>query len=86
MIIKDVELKTWGNSKALRIGKDEMAALGLSDKQLGLRMVVENGKIILTPKKSYPETIEELFADYDGTALSDEDRYEWDEPVGRELL
>ena len=28
-----------------------MAALGLSDKQLGLRMVVDNGKIVLTPKK-----------------------------------
>lgn len=86
MIIKDVELKTWGNSKALRIGKDEMAALGLSEKQLGLRIVVENGKIILTPRKSYPETVDELFADYDGSALSDEDRYEWGEPVGRGLL
>ncbi|MDT2661254.1 toxin-antitoxin system, antitoxin component, AbrB family protein [Enterococcus hulanensis] len=73
MIIKDVELKTWGNSKALRIGKDEMAALGLSDKQLGLRMVVDNGKIVLTPKKNHHEIIDELFADYDGTALNADD-------------
>ncbi|OTO15405.1 MULTISPECIES: toxin-antitoxin system, antitoxin component, AbrB family protein [Enterococcus] len=63
-----------------------MAALGLSDKQLGLRMVVDNDKIVLTPKKNHPETIDELFADYDGTALNANDRYEWDEPVGRELL
>lgn len=44
-------------------------------------MVIDNGKIVLTPKKNHPETIDELFADYDGTALNADDRYEWDEPV-----
>lgn len=86
MLIKDSELKTWGNSKALRIGKEELAALGLSDKQLGITMIVENGKITIVPKTKYPDTLEELFSEYDGAALNSDDRYEWDEPVGREIL
>lgn len=86
MLIKDSELKTWGNSKALRIGKEELAALGLSDKQLGITMIVENGKITIVPKTKYPDTLEELFSGYDGAALNSDDRYEWDEPVGREIL
>lgn len=52
MLIKDTELKTWGNSKALRIGKDELAALGLSDKQLAITLIVENGKITIVPKRN----------------------------------
>jgi antitoxin MazE len=86
MLIKDSELKTWGNSKALRIGKEELAALGLSDQQLAITMIVENGKITILPKTKFPETLEELFAGYDGAALNSDDRYEWDEPVGREIL
>jgi len=86
MLIKNTELKTWGNSKALRIGKDELAALGLSDKQLAITLIVENGKITIVPKTKYPESLEELFAGYDGVALSPDDRYEWDEPVGREII
>jgi antitoxin MazE len=86
MLIKDTELKTWGNSKALRIGKDELAALGLSDKQLAITLIVENGKILRCPKTKYPQTLDELFAGYDGAALTPDDRYEWDEPVGREII
>lgn len=86
MLIKESELKTWGNSKALRIGKEELAALGLSDKQLTITMIVENGKITIVPRTKYPETLEELFAGFDGKTLIANDRYEWDEPVGRELL
>ena len=86
MLIKDTELKTWGNSKAIRIGKDELAALGLSDKQLAITLIVENGKITIVPKTKYPQTLDELFAGYDGAALTPDDRYEWDEPVGREII
>lgn len=86
MTVKDVELKKWGNSKGLIIGKEEMTALGLSEGHLGLTMVVEDGKIILTAREKYPQTLEELFDSYNGTSLDDEDRYKWDSPVGRELL
>jgi antitoxin MazE len=86
MLIKDIELKKWGNTRAVRIGKAEYSELGLSENQVNFTMVVENGKIILTPKKDYPGTLDELFAGYDGAALSSDDRYDWGEPVGREII
>jgi len=86
LLIKDIELKKWGNSRAVRIGKAEYSELGLSENQVNFTMVVENGKIILTPRKDHPETLEELFSDFEGARLNDNDRYEWDEPVGREFL
>lgn len=42
-------------------------------------MVIDNGQIILTPKRKFPETIEELFADYEGEPLNVDDKFDWEE-------
>lgn len=49
-------------------------------------MVIDKDQIILTPKKKYPHTVEELFAEYEGNPLGSEDKFDWDEPKGREYL
>lgn len=60
--------------------------MNLSDQLSSITMVVEEaGKIILKPKLHYPESLDEFFADYDGNELRNNDRFEWDKPVGREL-
>ena len=46
-------------------------------------MTVDNGQIILTPKKNYPDTLEELFADYDGKPLDSANKFDCGESVGR---
>lgn len=86
MIIKDIELKKWGNSQGIRIGKEELAEIGEFDTDVTFQMVAGDGKITLIPKKKYPTTLDELFEDYDSTPLSKEDKYDWDEPQGREIL
>lgn len=86
MLIKEIELKKWGNSQGIRIGKEELKELGETDDNTVFTMVIEEGRIILTPKKKYPHTLEELFADYDGSPLGSEDKFDWGEARGRELL
>ena len=49
-------------------------------------MTIDKGQIILTPKKNYLNTLEELFADYDGSPLDSEDKFDWGDSLGRELL
>ncbi|WEB30005.1 hypothetical protein PUW56_14485 (plasmid) [Enterococcus faecalis] len=48
-------------------------------------MVIRQGQIILTPKTTFPNTLEELFSDYKGGDLN-ETEYDWGSPVGEELL
>lgn len=74
------------NSKVLRIGKDKLVALGLSDKKLAITLIDENGKITIVPKTKYPETLDELFAGYNREILSSDDRYQWDDPVRSEII
>ena len=49
-------------------------------------MVVTEGKIVLTPKNKKPETLDELFANYEGEPLGKEDKYEWGNMQGREII
>ncbi|MGG5318974.1 AbrB/MazE/SpoVT family DNA-binding domain-containing protein [Enterococcus sp. AZ072] len=86
MIIKDIELKKWGNSQGIRIGKEELAEIGEFDTNVTFKMVAGDGKITLIPKKEYPTTLDELFEDYDSTPLGREDKYDWDDSQGREIL
>ncbi len=86
MLIKDISLTKWGNSHGLRIGNDILKELNVENDQLEFRVEVKEEKIILTPKKVYPQTLNELFADYEGTPLDKEDKYDWGESVGREIL
>lgn len=86
MLIKEISLKKWGNSQGLRFTKEELELLGETDGNVTFQMIVEKGKITLTPIKKMPQTLDDLFADYNGEPLGEEDRYEWDELVGRELI
>lgn len=86
MFIKETKLKKWGNSYGIRIGKEELKALGYPEEDVVFTMTVDNGQITLTPKKKYPVTLEELFAEYDGKPLGSEDKFDWGEPAERELL
>lgn len=86
MLVRKVELKKWGNSQGIRIGKDELDELGLNRESTIFEMTVEEGKITLVPQKEYPETLEELFADYTGEPLPKEDRFDWGEAVGKEQI
>lgn len=86
MFVKEIKLKKWGNSQGIRIGKEELKELGHLNGEVVFTMVIDNGQILLTPKKKYPDTLEELFADYNGNPLGTEDKFEWGESVGRELL
>ncbi|EGP4894982.1 toxin-antitoxin system, antitoxin component, AbrB family protein [Enterococcus faecium] len=87
MLVKEIEMKKWGNSQGVRFGKEELAALGESNPEnLKLEMVVTEGKIVLTPKKKKPETLDELFSTYEGEPLGEEDKYEWGNTQGREII
>ena len=79
MYMKEIELEKWGDSQGIKISKDELEELGCLDKTVLFKMGIDNGQIILTPKRKFPETIEELFADYEGEHLNVDDKFDWEE-------
>jgi antitoxin MazE len=86
MFIKDISLIKWGDSYGLRMDDDILRELNIEKDPLTFRVEVKEGQIILTPKKEYPQTLDDLFADYEGTPLDQEDKYDWGESVGQEIL
>lgn len=87
MLVKEIEMKKWGNSQGIRFGKEELSVLGESNTEnLKFEMVITEGKIVLTPKNKKPETLDELFASYEGEPLGKEDKYEWGNLQGREII
>ncbi|MBJ0476742.1 toxin-antitoxin system, antitoxin component, AbrB family protein, partial [Enterococcus faecalis] len=71
MLVKEIELKKWGNSKGIRLSKEELAELGIKGQTAKFEMVIRQGQIILTPKTTFPSTLEELFSDYKGGDLNE---------------
>jgi len=87
MLVREIEVKKWGNSQGLRLSKDDLREFGAIDsKDIHLKMIVEEGRITLTSVSKHPTTLDELFAGYTGELLSREDKYDWGESVGREIL
>ena len=87
MLVKEIEVKKWGNSQGLRLSKDDLREFGATDSVgMHLKMMIEAGRITLTSVSKHPTSLEELFAGYTGEPLSEKDKYDWGEPVGRELL
>lgn len=86
MLVKEIELKKWGNVQGIIIGKEELEELGYLDTNVSFNMVIDNGQIFLIPIRKYPETIEKLFADYDGEPLDADDKFDWGKSLGRELF
>lgn len=79
-------LRKVGGSVMLKVPPALLDILGL---RVGARVdiAVENGRLIVEPRKRPSYSLDELLAQCDETALSDEDRA-WIEakPVGDELL
>lgn len=85
MLIKEAKLAKWGNSQGLRLSKDDLEEVGLTNES-SFKMIVEKGKITLIPTKESPQTLDELFSEYKGEPLGSEDKFSWGEPIGRELF
>lgn len=86
MLVKNINLAKWGNSHGVRIGNDVLEELDIDNTEIEFRLEVKESKIVLTPKKKYPQTLSEVFENYDGNPLGKEDKYDWGESKGRELI
>lgn len=82
-----LQVKQWGNSKAIRLPKDMLAALGVElGDFLELQRMSENEfKLTAVPKKRARVSLQELLATTDENFEMDA---EWDtmQPVGKEIL
>ena len=87
MLVREVDVKKWGNSQGLRLSKDDLFEFGLNKiDEMKLKMIIEEGRITITPVSKFPSSLDELFSGYTGEALTAEDKYDWGEPVGREIF
>ena len=76
-------IQKWGNSQGIRLTKQILAALNwrINDE---VSIVTQDNKLIIEqvhPKKH--QTIDELFANFDGKYTPSE--VDWGEPVGKEI-
>lgn len=85
MLIREVRLSKWSNSQGGPLTKEELEFFG-GNVDGPCQMVVERGKIILTPLPKQPSKLKQLPADDEGEPLGQEDKYDWGPPRGRELL
>jgi len=75
------QIGQWSNSLAIRIPKYAVEALEL-EANASIEVVVEDGKLVLTPVADLPElSLEELLAQVQDAP---EPEVDWGEPVGNE--
>lgn len=86
MIKRQIQLEALGDSFVLKLSQEDLVAYGENCEDVRFDMVVEEGQITLTPVGKSALTIEELFKDYEGEPLGATEKYDWGEPVGRELF
>jgi antitoxin MazE len=91
VFIMEISLKPWGNSQGIRIPKELLSQLSW-DKNEVVDVKVEDNKIIIkkaSKKMSLKERYEEFYGcpydeiDFYGEV---EEEYDWDQPVGEEIL
>ena len=75
-----VKIQKWGNSQGIRIPKNIIDILDWDDNEV-VEMSAQGGNLIIKPHKR--KTIEELFANYDGTY--EKESIDWGDPVGKEI-
>lgn len=75
-----ITLQKWGNSQGIRIPKHMLDELNWPESE-PLEMKIDGNRIIIEPAQTR-KTIQELFADYDGTHESE--MIDWGTPVGEE--
>lgn len=75
------QIGKWGNSLAIRIPKNAVEALAL-EANTSIEVVVEDGKLVLTPVTDLPElSLEELLAQVQDAPELEVD---WGESMGNE--
>lgn len=75
-----ITLQKWGNSQGFRIPKTILETLEWQENEQ-FSLSAQKDKIIIEPVKKR-KTIQELFADYEGSYESAE--IDWGEPAGKE--
>lgn len=83
MAVKQLQVKAWGNSQAVRLPKDMLKELNIRNDDL-LNIAVKNGAMIIQkPQEKKELTINELFSNYDGAEFQAE--IQELSPIGDEL-
>lgn len=81
---REVWLKNWGNSKAVRLPQDVLKEAGFNETDdTPLELEIEPNRISLVPKSKLTP-FQELFAEYDGGKPEPEPLWDDAEPVGKE--
>ena len=83
MAMAQIKLQKWGNSQGVRISKEVLEEIGVSEsRDVSFDVEISNGRIALTPHVELTP-LEQLFEGYDTS--QPRVQYDWDdEPVGRE--
>lgn len=84
-----VKVSKWGNSQGIRLSKEMLKQIGISDSENAqLDMDIQGGEIIL--KKKANVTLDDLFEDFDLDEYYNHhktpDKVNFGEPVGREIF
>lgn len=91
--MRTVSLKQWGNSMAVRLPKSVLTQAGIGNLPTTFDITVNNNKEIILKKREKPESLKELFKDFDykrywaewNKEHPDESKeIDWGESVGRE--
>lgn len=93
--MRTVELKQWGNSKAVRLPKSVLTQAGIGNLPTTFDITVSKNREIILKEKKKPESLKELFkgfdykkywADWDKRHPGKSKELDWDKPVGREIF
>lgn len=79
-----VQLKTWGNSQGVRIPKEVLNTLGLSEND-SLELRVDEGRIILEKPFRHRSLKERAEAFGGELHLTGDQEFDWGEPEGNEI-
>jgi len=87
MLAENVKLSKCGDTQWIKNDDEILNEMNLeNDNDLEFEVKVKNNQIILRPQKKLPRNLEEVFQDYEGEPLGEDDKYDWGEPEGREVL
>lgn len=93
--MRTVELKQWGNSKAVRLPKSVLTQAGIGNSPTTFDITVSKSNEIILKEKKKPESLKELFKGFDYKKYWDDwnknhhdksKEMDWGEPVGREMF
>lgn len=81
---REVKLRNWGNSKAIRLTKDVLEKAGLDEtNEVVLDVEIEPNKITLT-RKDHLTPFQKLFDGYKGEKPQQDSLWDEAEPIGKE--